>query len=170
LRFADATGRVVRSTWEMRVATSIHDPSYSTGRTSVPSAAFAVGVVFLLVGILGFIPGITSQYDQMRLAGHQSGAMLLGIFQVSILHNLVHLLFGVAGLMMARTYAASRSFLIGGGVIYLVLWLYGLVVDHGSPANFVPINDADDWLHFVLGVGMLALGIILSRKQTVRTV
>jgi Domain of unknown function (DUF4383) len=82
----------------------------------------------------------------------------------------VHLLFGAAGLMMARTYAASRSFLIGGGVIYLVLWLYGLVVDHGSPANFVPINDADDWLHFVLGVGMLALGIILSRKQTVRTV
>jgi hypothetical protein len=154
----------------MHLANSIHDDTYSGGRTSVQSAAFAVGIVFLLVGILGFIPGVTSQYDQMRLAGHESGAMLLGIFQVSILHNLVHLLFGVAGLMMARTYAAARGFLIGGGIIYLVLWLYGLVIDHGSPANFVPVNDADDWLHFVLGVGMLALGLILSRKQATRTV
>jgi len=161
---------VVQPNLEMDLATPIHDNTYAGKRTSIQSAAFAVGIVFLLVGILGFVPGITSQYDQMRLAGHESGAMLMGMFQVSILHNLVHLLFGVAGLMMSRTYAGARSFLIGSGVIYLVLWLYGLVVDHGSPANFVPVNNADDWLHFVLGAGMLALGLILSRKQATGTV
>jgi len=152
------------------MATPANDTTLTTGRSNVQSAAFAVGVVFLLVGILGFIPGITTQYDQLRVAGHGSGALLLGTFQVSILHNVVHLLFGVAGLAMSRAYGAARNFLIVGGVIYLVLWIYGLVIDHGSPANFVPLNNADNWLHFVLGVGMVALGMILSRKPTVRGV
>ncbi|GHD30261.1 hypothetical protein GCM10007147_31870 [Nocardiopsis kunsanensis] len=58
---------------------------------------------------------------------------------------------------------AARIFLIGGGVIYLVLWLYGLVIDLDSAANFVPLNTADNWLHFVLGVGMIALGLLLPR-------
>jgi hypothetical protein len=69
-------------------------------------------VVFLLVGIAGFIPGITTNYDQMTFAGHHSGAHLLGVFQVSILHNIVHLLFGVAGLAMARRADTARLYLI----------------------------------------------------------
>lgn len=135
-------------------------------RTPVQTAALAVGVVFLLVGILGFIPGITTNYDTLTFAGHESEALLLGIFEVSILHNIVHLLFGVAGVAMARTVGAARSYLIGGGIIYLVLWLYGLIIDKDSSANFVPVNSADDWLHFVLGVGMIALGYLLTRRTT----
>lgn len=135
-------------------------------RTPVQTAALAVGVVFLIVGILGFVPGITTNYDTMTFAGHESGALLLGIFEVSILHNIVHLLFGVAGVAMARTVGAARSYLIGGGIIYLVLWLYGLVIDKDSSANFVPVNSADDWLHFVLGAAMIALGFLLTRRTT----
>jgi len=56
---------------------------------------------------------------------------------------------------------------VGGGVIYLVLWLYGLVIDKESSANFVPVNSADDWLHFLLGVGMVALGLLLTRRTAV---
>jgi hypothetical protein len=128
------------------------------GRT-VRLAAAAVAAVFLLVGILGFIPGITTDYDSMSFGGHMSGAELLGIFQVSILHNIVHLLFGVVGLALARRTPGAVNYLLGGGVIYLVLWIYGLVVSKTSDANFVPLNTADDWLHFVLGLGMLGLGI-----------
>jgi hypothetical protein len=122
-------------------------------------AATAVAAVFLLVGILGFIPGITTDYDSMSFGGHMSGAELLGIFQVSILHNIVHLLFGVVGLALARRTPGAVNYLLGGGVVYLVLWIYGLIVSKTSDANFVPLNTADDWLHFVLGVGMLGLGI-----------
>jgi hypothetical protein len=140
-------------------------------RTTVQQAALAVGAVFLLVGILGFIPGITTDYDQMTFAGHDSDAKLLGIFQISILHNIVHLLFGVAGLAMSRTWTSARTYLVGGGVIYLVLWLYGLVIDQESAANFVPVNSADNWLHFLLGVGMVALGVLLGhRDRTTHTV
>jgi hypothetical protein len=137
-------------------------------RAPVQVAAAAVGAVFLLVGVLGFIPGVTSDYDTLAVASHESQAKLLGLFQVSILHNIVHLLFGVAGLALARTAASARRFLLGGGVVYLVLWLYGLLVDHDSSANFVPVNDADNWLHLVLGLGMVLLGLALGRRPAPR--
>ncbi|MCU1372553.1 MAG: hypothetical protein JWO77_3747 [Ilumatobacteraceae bacterium] len=106
--------------------------------------ALVVGIVFLLVGAAGFIPGVTSSFDDLMFAGHDSHAELLGVFQVSVLHNVVHLLFGIAGIVAARSLRGSRSYLLGGGVIYLVLALYGFVIDHASDANFVPINRADD--------------------------
>jgi hypothetical protein len=140
----------------------------TTHRTPVQLAALVVGAVFLLVGILGFVPGITTDYDTLSFASHHSGAMLLGIFQVSVLHNIVHLLFGVAGIAMSRRADSSASFLIGGGIIYLVLWIYGLVIDQDSGANFVPVNTADNWLHFLLGAGMVALGFLLGRQRAVR--
>ena len=132
--------------------------SMSKLRTPVQKAALAVGALFLVVGLLGFVPGITTHYEQLTFAGHHSDAALLGIFNVSGLHNLVHLLFGVAGIVLARTFTGARSYLIGGGVVYLVLFLYGLVIDHDSSANFVPVNDADNWLHLGLAVAMIALG------------
>ena len=137
-----------------------------TTRTNMQKAAAAVGAVFLLVGVLGFIPGITTSYGAMELAGHQSNAKLLGIFEVSILHNIVHLLFGVAGLALARTWDGARSYLLAGGAIYVVLWIYGLLIDKGTAANFVPVNTADDWLHLVLGLGMIGLALALSRERT----
>ncbi|SDY10824.1 protein of unknown function [Amycolatopsis xylanica] len=128
-------------------------------RTPAQLSAGVVGVVFLLVGIGGFIPGLTTDYDQLSFAGHDSMAMLLGLFMVSVLHNIVHLLFGIIGLALARTPRSARNYLVAGGVIYLVLWIYGLVVDHDSAANFVPVNTADNWLHLGLGVAMIALGV-----------
>ena len=62
----------------------------------------------------------------------------------------------------------ARAFLVGGGVIYLVLWLYGLIIDKDSGANFVPLNSADDWLHLVLGLAMIALGLVLYRHAARR--
>ncbi len=54
-------------------------------------------------------------------------------------------------------------------MIYLVLWVYRLVIDQQSMANLIPINTPDNWLHFVLGVGMITLRVLLPRLDT-RTV
>src|SRR4051794_16901680 len=130
----------------------------------LPKAAMVVGATFLLVGILGFIPGITTNYSDMTFAGHESDAKLLGIFEVSVLHNIVHLLFGVVGLIAARSASTAGWYLLVGGLVYAVLWIYGLLVDKESSANFVPLNTADDWLHFVLAVLMIALGAVGLRQ------
>lgn len=140
-------------------------PALSGSRSPVASAARLVGLVFLVVGVLGFVPGPTTNYDAMTFAGHESGALLFDRFQVSVLHNLVHLAFGVAGLLMSRTSRGARSFLVVGGAVYLVLWLYGVLVDEAAKANFVPVNDPDDWLHLGLGIGMLLLGLGLGGRR-----
>ncbi|MGO4122650.1 DUF4383 domain-containing protein [Arthrobacter sp. YAF16] len=137
----------------------------TAARTTVQKASLAVGAVFLLVGILGFVPGITTNYESLQFAGHHSEAMLLGLFQVSVLHNIVHLLFGAAGLLLARTATGARSFLLYGGVIYLVLFVYGLVVPEDSAGDFVPLNSLDNILHLVLGAGMIALAVILTKGR-----
>ena len=137
-------------------------PRASAGREErQPIHGFAgiMGLVFLLAGIGGFIPGVTSNYDELEFAGPESGAKLLGLFEVSILHNIVHLLFAV-GLIAAARYSWSRLYLLGGGVGYLGVVLYGVLVDHESDANFLPINDADNLLHLGLGLLMIALGLI----------
>jgi predicted transporter len=133
-------------------------------RSTVQSAALLAGIVFLVVGILGFVPGVTTRYGDLSFAGHGSGAKLLGIFQTSILHNIVHLLFGLVGIAMARSWEGARTFLIGGGVVYLVLFVYGLLAHGDSSANFIPVNSADNVLHVALGVAMIALGVVLGRE------
>ena len=141
------------------------------GLTASPlqMAATAVAAVFLLVGVLGFVPGITTDYGAMEFAGHESDAQLLGLFQVSVLHNLVHLAFGAAGLLLAMSWQGARAFLLGGGAIYLLLMVYGFLVDRRSDANFVPVDQADNWLHLVLGLAMIALALLLGRTTTGRT-
>lgn len=136
-----------------------------TARTSVQLVSGIFGAVFLLVGILGFVPGITQDLDTIMFAGHHSQAVLLGIFQVSVLHNVVHLLFGIVGLLGLRSRGLARAFLIVGGIVYAVLWIYGLVVPMESMGNFVPLNTADNWLHFVLAVAMVTTGIVFGRKS-----
>ena len=120
-------------------------------------------MVFLLVGLAGFIPGITARYMTMEMAGNGSDAQLLGLFRVSVLHNVVHLLFGVAGLYFSRTALKARNFLLYGGFVYAAFFFYGIVIDYRSPANFVPFDDADNVLHFALAAGMITLSVVLDR-------
>jgi ABC-type transport system involved in multi-copper enzyme maturation permease subunit len=133
-------------------------------RTPIQLAATLVGLSFLVAGIGGFIPGITTHAGDIALYGHESPAMLLGIFQVSVLHNAIHLVFGLAGLVLAR--ASAKTYLVGGGIIYLVTWLYGAAIGPSSSLNFVPLDDADNWLHLGAGAGMAAIGLALAKTPS----
>lgn len=132
-------------------------------RTPVQQLAALVGVVFLLVGILGFVPGITTHYGDLSFAGDNSGAKLLGIFQTSILHNIVHLAFGI-GILMAKTPGGARTYLVGGGIVYLAVWILGAI----GGLDWLPVNTADNYLHILLGAGMVALGLIAGRASNAR--
>ncbi len=131
-------------------------------RAPVQPAAALVGAVFVLVGALGFSPGVTTHSSALGFAGHGSGAKLVGLFQVSILHNMLHLVFGLVGIALARTAPGARTYLTGGGTVYLALWVLGIL----GAGDWIPLNTADNWLHLALGVGMIALGVVTSRTST----
>lgn len=134
-------------------------------RTAVQAAARVAGVVFLLVGVAGFVPGLTSGlYDGLEFAGDDGDAELLGTFAVSVLHNIVHGLFGLAGLALAATPNGARTFLLGGGGLYLALAALGFV----GGGDWLPTNRADDWLHVGLGLALVAAGIAATRAAGAR--
>lgn len=123
----------------------------------VKRVALVFGIIFLLIGILGLLaPG-----------GRQMGAdpaphLLLGLFPVNLLHNIVHLVFGVWGLVASRSFGAAKSYAQIGGVIYIVLALAAFM----SPTTFgfIPIGGNAIWLHAVLGVALAYFGF--TAKET----
>jgi len=121
--------------------------------------AALMGLAFLLAGVGGFIPKVTTFYSALETYGLDSGALLLDTFRVSILHNVVHLLFAV-GLLAALRAGSAKLYLLGGGIVYLGVAAYGYFVDQASDANFLPINDADTYLHVGLGAAMILLGLV----------
>ena len=137
-----------------------------TQRTLAQTLAVLFGIAFLAVGVFGFIPGITQDLRDIEFAGNDSPAELLGIFKVSILHNIVHLLFGIAGIALSRTRANALLYLLYTGVIYVVLTVFGLLVDvrDVDDANFIPVNREDTVLHLVLAIGLLG-GWFLSKGE-----
>lgn len=136
------------------------------GETPVQAAARAAGVAFLLVGVAGFVPGLTTDlgsttdfYGGLEFAGSDGTSELLGLFAVSVLHNIVHGLFGLAGLALAATPGGARTYLVGGGALYLALFLLGIV----GGGDWLPTNRPDDWLHLALGAAMIAAGVLTTR-------
>ncbi|PRC48823.1 DUF4383 domain-containing protein, partial [Mycobacterium sp. ITM-2017-0098] len=90
---------------------------------------------------------------------------LFGVFAVCAALNIVHLVVGAAGFFFARTYAGARAYLLGGGVLYLALWLYGVLVEFGSDAHVIPLNAATNWLHLGLGAVMALLAVTLAGQH-----
>ena len=113
--------------------------------------ALIFGIVFILVGILGFVTPGGMSMDADPAPGH-----ILGMFGVNLLHNVVHLLIGVWGIVASRSWGGAKSFLQIGGVAYIVLAVLGFV----APTTFglIPIGGNDIYLHAVLGLIMAGLG------------
>src|SRR5947209_8604244 len=118
--------------------------------TTVQRVAQVFGVVFLLTGILGFFAG-----GGMSMQADPPG-MLLGMFPTNVLHNIVHLLFGVWGIAASRSFNGARMYARIGGVAYLVLACLGFI----APTTFglIPIGGNDIWLHALLGVVLAGAG------------
>jgi hypothetical protein len=131
--------------------------------TTIQKLAAVFGVVFILVAIVGFIaPGGMA----MQPTDPATAAKALGMFPVNVLHNVVHLLFGIWGLAASRSWSGSKSYFTIVGVIYLVLTIVGFLSPSGF--GFVPLGGNDIWLHGVLAIAMLGIG--LSAKPAVTTV
>ena len=118
---------------------------------AVKGLALAIGVVYLLIGLLGFF---VTGFENFA---SETNETLLG-FEVNPLHNIVHILIGAAGIALARTLAAARTFgwlLVAG---YGLTFLYGLFAVGNENLNFLSLNWADNWLH----LASVLLGLVIA--------
>ena len=120
--------------------------------------AYIFGVVFLLIGILGFIPAFTPT----------NTGLLLGIFHVDAIHNLVHLLSGAAALYAGMTSAkTAKMYFQIFGVVYALVAVLGFIDPSGDKLiGLMASNVADTWLHVVIAVVALYLGFASKDEAT----
>jgi hypothetical protein len=117
------------------------------------------GVGFLLAGISGFVLATPGTPDPDLTMTHGYGHAL-GLFPVNVLHNIVHLLFGVWGLLAYRSYAGARTYARAVAVIYAVFIVMGLVDALDTTFGLVPLYGNDVWLHAILALPAAYFGFM----------
>ena len=123
--------------------------------TTVQKVAMIFGIGFLLAAIAGFF---TAGGMQMQPTDPATAPKALGLFPVNLIHNCVHLLFGIWGLVASRSYDGAKSFAKIAGVIYAVLVPLGFLFPDGF--GLVPLGGNDPWLHVVLAAPLLYFGFV----------
>ena len=111
--------------------------------------ALVVGIIYLIIGIAGFIPGLVQGQDYPDLAIDAGSGALLGLFPVNVVHHLVHLLVGVLGIAAYRAFDSARLYARGLAIVYGVLAVMGLIsaVNLHTMFGLTPLFSHDVWLH-----------------------
>ena len=110
--------------------------------------ALIFGILYVIGGVSGFIPGLTPHHaDMPPIAVDSFYGRALGLFPVNILHNLVHLTIGVWGILGSRSVGGARFFGKGLAVLYGLLAILGLIPATNTMFGLVPIYGNDVWLH-----------------------
>lgn len=131
----------------------------TTDRHPAQWLALVIGALYILMGVAGFFATGFNGFAE------PSGELLLGAFEVNPLHNIVHLIIGIAGLVMWNRLDRARLYgwLLAAG--YGLVFLYGLVVaGNEDPSNFLALNQGDNWLHLVSAAAGLAIALLPARQ------
>lgn len=126
---------------------------------SARAFATVLGVAFLLAGIAGFVPSPPPLTAPPLTVEHGHG-LALGLFPVNILHNVVHLLFGVLGLMAGRSAGAARGYAKFVAVAYALLTVLGLIPATQTAFGLIPIYGNDVWLHGAIAAAAAYFGFV----------
>ena len=120
-------------------------------RTPAQLYALVVGATLVVAGIIGFF------YNSTFTSNTSVHDDVFGILSVNGWHNVVHIATGVLGLSAAATYASSRGYALGLGVVYIAVAIWGFVIGSGdSILSIVPVNTPDNVLHLLIGIAGLA--------------
>lgn len=115
--------------------------------------ALIFGIVFIAIGVLGFVPGLMhpAMGDHHVTMTNNYGD-LLGLFPFNMPHNLVHILFGIWGLLAYRSLAGSKTYFRSVAIIYAILTVLGLIPAFDTIFGLIPIYGNDVWLHALLAI------------------
>lgn len=111
---------------------------------------YIAGVVFIVLGLLGFV-----------------NDPVLGIFDVDALHNIIHLVSGILALVFAsQGESQARMFALVLGIVYALVTILGFLTGDGKILGLVSVNGADNYLHLVLAIVFLVVGLKKSDATT----
>lgn len=123
----------------------------------IQKAATWFGIVFIAIGVLGFVPGITT-----------SSGFLLGIFQVDALHNIIHLLSGIVALLSAGSMGGAKTYFKVFGVVYALVTILGFIQGQ-TVLGLISVNIADNILHLLIAIVALSLGFGGKSKMAMQS-
>ncbi len=135
-------------------------------RSPAQAYALVIGATLVVAGVAGFF------YNASFATGDGTDRdALLGILDVNGWHNVVHVLTGALGLVLAGAYDGSRSYALGLGAVYLVIALLGFVAGDGDEIfNLIPVNTEDNLLHLLLGIAGVGAGLATPSTPVPSTV
>lgn len=131
--------------------------------------ALIFGIIYLLIGVMGLIPGLLQPMDPGNppVTMDMLSGNLLGLFPVNILHTLVHLAIGLWGIFAYRTFDAARTFALVTGIVFALLFLFGLIPGLQTMFGLLPLHGADRWLHLASSAVALYFGLAAPRGTEV---
>lgn len=123
---------------------------------------YVAGIVFVVVGILGFIPGVTTapHVNDPNLAIETAYGRLFGLFPVNAVHNLVHIALGLWALAVANDFAKSRIYCKATAIIYAVLMVMGFIPNLNTMFGLAPLHSHDVWLHALFAIATAYYGYV----------
>ncbi len=127
----------------------------------VRKIALIFGIVYVLIGVLGFVPALTTT-DKNGMD------LLLGIFMVGAVHNIIHLAVGAVAIAMSKTFASARLFFKGIGLVYGLIAIVGFVQGN-TVLGIIDVNAADNFLHLASSLAALYLGFGPFKDDVVTT-
>jgi hypothetical protein len=133
--------------------------------------ALIFGIVFLIVGAGGFIPAMVAPHSHPDVTVTSGLGLELSLFPINVLHNIVHLLFGIWGLLASRSDDGARGYAKAVAIIYALLTVMGFIPALRLHTTFglVPLYGNDIWLHALLAIVAGYFGFVYRRdEQAVR--
>ncbi len=131
--------------------------------------ALGFGIVYTLVGLMGFVPAFLGTLNNADLAVDALSGRLLGLFPVNILHSLTHLAIGVAGIAAYRSFAGARAYARAIAVAYALLAVMGLIPGLNTVFGLIPLFSHDIWLHALSAAAAAYFGFVAPAEDTTTT-
>ena len=128
--------------------------------------SLVLGIIFLLVGIAGFVPGLLQIPEPAAdVEVTQSFGRLMGLFPVNALHNVVHIIFGVWGIAAYRSYSGARGYSRAVAIIYAVLAIMGIIPGLNTTFGLIPLYGHDIWLHALIAIAAAYFGFVATDRE-----